>query len=225
MRVLLATAIAVAAWHVPASATTPISSDVSGYAEFGISPGQKYFLAPADSKLSGTLEFNSYSRHVEKALRARQLVRVSERETADLVIFLSYGIGAPKKQTESYSIPTFGQTGVNSANTYGSVSSNGNISATTTYTPTFGITGSTTSVNTYDIYDRWVRLSAFQFQANEPKELWRTEVKSTGSTGDLRSVFPLMVFSSLRYIGTDTGKAIRVKMKETNKEFKAFIER
>jgi hypothetical protein len=214
---------AAAACTGPALAIPPVESDVSGYAEYGVASGQRYFLAASAKDQNGTLEFNSFTKHVEKALATKQLIRVAQPQEAEIVIFLDYGIGPPNKEVASYSLPTFGQTGVGSSSTFGRVSSTGSVSATTTYTPRFGITGSSSHVYSYTTYDRWMRLSAYSLAGNSERELWRTEVKSSGSTGDLRRIFPIMVYSSIKYVGTDTGRAVTVKVKEKNKDYRAFL--
>ncbi len=61
--------------------------------------------------------------------------------SADMTLQLSYGISDGETQVGSYSMPVFGQTGVSSSTTYGSVSSYGTFNATTLYQPTYGITG------------------------------------------------------------------------------------
>jgi hypothetical protein len=142
---------------------------------------------------------------------------------------LGYGIGEPKQHIASYSLPSFGQIGVASSSTFGTVSSYGTVSATTTYTPSYGVTGSTSHAFSYDTYDRWLRLSAIDAahlkSSGVVESLWRTDVKSTGSSGDLREIFPIMVFAASPYIGNDTGKAVRTKTKQKSKEFQGFLQR
>lgn len=206
----------------PLPATTPSYSTVNGYAREGITAGQTYFLAPANKDEEDSLEFEAISKMVERALVSRGLTRSSEPKGASIVVILDYGIGPPQKELGSYSIPTFGQTGVSSATTTGTISSTGGVSASTSYTPSFGITAATTRTYSYTTYDRWLRLSAFRTTSNGPKALWQTEVKSTGSTGDLRTIMPEMAFAGSSYIGTDTGKGVRMKVKKSSKEYKSF---
>jgi hypothetical protein len=47
--------------------------------------------------------------------------------------------------------------------------------------------------------------------------IWKTTVTSTGSSGDLRLVFPVLVAASVPYIGTNTGKKVDVTIKEDDK--------
>jgi hypothetical protein len=43
---------------------------------------------------------------------------------------------------------------------------------------------------------------------NKGEQIWRTEVLSTGSTGDLRMVFPALVAAATPYLGTSTTRQI-----------------
>ncbi len=91
-----------------------------------------------------SLEFIEFASYVERVLRAKGMQRVSEFGSADVAVFLSYGIGDPETSEYSYSLPVWGQTGVASSHTSGSVNTYGNsatYSGTTTYTPSYGVTG------------------------------------------------------------------------------------
>ena len=50
-------------------------------------------------------------------------------------------------------------------------------------------------------------------------------MKSSGTTGDLRVILPLMAFAASKYVGTDTGKAMTVKSKEKAKDYLQFLQR
>jgi hypothetical protein len=47
-------------------------------------------------------------------------------------------------------------------------------------------------------------------------QLWKTTVTSTGSSGDLRRVFPVMVTASKPHIATNSGQQIKVKIREND---------
>lgn len=213
---------------VPAHAVPPVYSDVSGYSISPTATGTTYYLATEKGLQSDQFQLREFSNHVERALSSKGLVRVASPDQAQTVVFLGFGIGDPKQRVASYSLPTFGQTGVSSSSTFGTVSSMGTVSATTSYTPTYGITGSSSHSYSYDTYDRWLRLTAVdgtQLRTSGTlHDLWKTEVKSTGTSGDLRVILPLMAFAASKYIGTDTGKAVRVKTKEKAKDYLQFLQ-
>ena len=180
-----------------------------------------YVLLPGDKSISASdLQFKEYASYVNRALIKQGFTSADSFQDASLAIFLTYGIGEPEQQLYTYSVPTYGQTGVSSSNTTGTLNTDGSYSGTTTYTSTYGVTGSTTHVGTKTTYFRFVVMDAFdldEYKASEKEvQLWKTTVTSTGSSGDLRMVFPILVAASQEYIGTNTGKKVKVKMFTTD---------
>ena len=54
-----------------------------------------------------------------------------------------------------------------------------------------------------------------EYKANKKEvQLWKTTVTSTGSSGDLRRVFPILVAASQQYIGKNTGQKVEVNLSE-----------
>ena len=189
----------------------------------------KYILLPSLERVEvGDLQFQEYAAYVERALVSKGYTKANGFEDADIGIFLRYGIGDPQAHQYSYLLPTWGQTdwdrtGVFSSNTYGTISSYGNTgtySGTTTYIPTYGITGYQNISSSYTTYFRFLSLLGIDLstyrETEEVKEVWRTTVTSTGSSNDLRLVFPILVAASKPHIGMNTGKIIKVILKETD---------
>lgn len=161
------------------------------------------------------LQFLEFAGHVATALKEMGLTRVERFQDADVAVYLSYGIGNPQTQQYSYALPTWGQTGVSSATTYGSVNRYGNtgtFSGTTVYTPTYGITGYSTQVESRTTFTRFLLMDAYDIGAykktQEMKQLWKIGATSAGSSNDLRFVFPYMVVASQKFLGTNTGRRI-----------------
>lgn len=179
-----------------------------------------YVLLPGGKGVeAGDLQFQEYASYVEKVLREKGFVKAAKFQDADVAIFLAYAIGDPQTYQYTYSLPTWGQTGVSSSNTYGTVSSYGGMatySGITTYTPTYGFTGSTTHVGTNTVYSRFLFLDAYDaptyMKKNKMVQVWKTTVVSTGSSGDLRLVVPYMVAAMKPYLGTNTGQKITVEV-------------
>ncbi len=197
----------------------------------------KYVLMSGLKNISTTdLEFQEYAKYINKALQKKGFIK-SYFKNANIAIFLSYGISKPQKHTYSYSIPIYGQTGISSAttygtsNTYGTLNTYGNTgyysgntysNATTYYTPKYGIKGYQSGIGEYITYTRYFELSAVDLEyfkiTKKNKQLWKTTVISTGSSGDLRRVFPVLVAASERYIGLNTGKQIKIQLYEDDKK-------
>jgi hypothetical protein len=177
---------------------------------------KSYVLLPVSDGIDG-LEFNEYSAYVHRALKKKGFSRsLNGIDEAKIVIFMDYGISDPKTYQESYSIPQWGQTGVSSSYTSGSIGSYGSYSGTTSYTPSYGVTGYTSGTSSYTEYTRYLKLSAVDVikwkspNKSELTELWKTSVISTGSSGDLRKVMPILVVASEKYLGKDTGQQVEV---------------
>jgi len=185
----------------------------------------KYILLPGVKNVEITdLQYREYAGYVERALASLGYIKASGFTEADIAIFLGYGIGEPETHQFTYSLPTWGQTGVSSSSTYGTLNTYGNTatySGTTTYTPTYGVTGSTTHVDSCTSYFRYMFLDAVDLKeyrnTKKEKQVWKTTVTSSGSSGDLRQVIPVLVAASKDYIGTNTGKMIKVILSENDK--------
>jgi hypothetical protein len=169
------------------------------------------------------LQFREYAAYINRALISRGFAPAESIETANLAIFVVYGIGDPQQHQYSYSIPVWGQTGVSSSTTYGTLSTYGNYgtySGTTTYNPTYGIKGYSSHVGSRTTYFRFVVLDAIDLseyrKSKKEVQLWKTTVTSTGSSGDLRRVFPVMVTASKPHIATNSGQQIKVKIREND---------
>lgn len=186
---------------------------------------KKYILLSGLKDVEPTdLQFKEYARYVDKALASMGYVKTESFDDANIAIFLVYGVGDPQKHSYIYPFPVWGQTGVSSSTTFGtlhSYGSYGTYSGTTYYTPTYGITGYMPLMGAYTTYFRFFILDAVDLNEYKSSQrvvsVWRTIVTSTGSSGDLRRVFPVLVAASKPYIGTNTGKQVKVTLTENDK--------
>ena len=187
-----------------------------------IAEKNSYSLLPGNKETKADdLQFKEYAAYVNRALIKQGFVPAESFEKANVAIFLVYGIGDPKESQYSYALPTWGQTGISSSYTSGTVSSYGgygSYSGTTTYTPTYGVTGSTTHIGSYTTYFRFMVLDAVDLdeykKSKKEVQLWKTTVTSAGSSGDLRRIFPILVAASQQYIGKNTGQKVEVDLYE-----------
>lgn len=181
-----------------------------------------YILLSGDENINPSdLQFKEFSRYVDRALASKGFTSASSLEEANVVIFLLYGISDPQENHFSYTIPTWGRTGISSATTYGSLNTYGNaanFSSTTNFTPTYGVTGGIPISGVHTRYLRFLTLNAYdldEYKKSETKvHLWKTEVTSKGSSGDLRQVFPILVTAAKPFIGENSGKIVEVILKE-----------
>lgn len=185
---------------------------------------KNYVLLPGNKNVTlNDLQFKEYAQYLIRLLNLKGYRLVDKAEEADLAIVLFYGIGKPQKRYYSYTLPVWGQTGVSSSYTYGTASVYGNsasYSGTTTYTPTYGVTGYTQGVRSRITYNRYAQVIAFNFKeyrdSKKAVQVWKTTITSTGSSGDLRRVFPVLISASVPYIGSNTKQKINVKLYESD---------
>lgn len=190
--------------------------------------GTYYLVSGLKDVDSSDLQFQEYAGYIDCAMAESGFARSKDSNYADIAVFLSYGIGDPKESVGSYAIPIYGQTGVSSAYTTGSVNSYGQnayYSGTTSFTPEYGIKGFATGVRSYTTYYRYFLLDAFDLKSyrerNNKIQLWSTKATSSGSSGDLRTVFPVMVGAAKKYFGKNTEKQLSFAMYDWSPEVKS----
>jgi hypothetical protein len=174
---------------------------------------KRYVLFPGKKGVTeDDLQFQEFSAYTHRALQWQGFVRAESFADAEVAIFLYYDVSDPHEYHYSYSVPIFGQTGVSSAQTYGNLYSYGNwgtCSGYTTYTPTYGIVGSTQHSGSYVLFTSFISFTGYDVGAfretNKEVQLWKTDIFRTESSGDLRMVFPVMMAGAASYIGRNTG--------------------
>ena len=119
----------------------------------------KYVFVPLEGQ-KGSLEYGTYQDLIRSELAKHNYVEISPGEVPDVVITFGYGIDSGEEKLSS--VPLFGQTGVSSSHTYGTVNTYGNYgtySGTTTYTPTYGIIGSKAVSRTEYSRELWLYIA------------------------------------------------------------------
>jgi hypothetical protein len=151
-------------------------------------------LSAMKSVSDNDIQFKEFARYVENALSKTRYKRVDKIEHADLIIRMAYGIGDPKTETSTqvhttstgYSYPV-GWTWIHVPSQTSKV-----VTKTTTYL-------------------RYLILEAYDSE-NKQSQLWKTTLKSEGSSGDLRTALPHMIAAAIFDFGTNTGHRIEKKM-------------
>jgi hypothetical protein len=142
----------------------------------------------------GSLEHKTYDQLVKQELNAKGF-KEEPIDKAEVVVFISYGIDTGREVVSSY--PIFGQTGVSSIYTTGTVQSYGSYgtySGTTTYTPTYGIVGAVPMSQTQ--YTRFLKIEILDKKAlvqQNIKKIYEAKVLSRGSSVQLSKVMPSMI--------------------------------
>lgn len=186
----------------------------------------KFVLIPANKDCEeSNLQYMEFAAYTENTLTDIGFEKASSIDKANIAILLSYGISDPKFYEYTYSTPVWGQTGVSSSNTYGSINTYGNCatySQNTSYTPQYGIIGSTTHTGIGVSYVRHFILNGIDLEKYREEgkvhDLRRTTAISSGPSGDLRRVFPVLLGASKKYIASNTGQELNISLKETDQE-------
>lgn len=182
---------------------------------------RNFIILPGlDGVSANDLEFQEYASLASRVMEGQGFTKAPTGQEANLVVFLAYSIGEPETRKYTYAVPHFGQTGVSSSTTYGSVNSTGygsaNYSATTYNTPSYGITGYSSQVGSVTTFTRVLSLEGvdldFYRQSAQVRQLWKTKVASVGSSGDLRSLVPVLLVAASQYIGGSTGQIINIEI-------------
>jgi hypothetical protein len=203
---------------------TLLHEQANSFARASQTTVKSYVLLPLDPKIDPSdFQFREYSAYVAVVLESRGLRPAPTVDQADLLVLVGFGAGEPREHYYAYSTPEFGQIGVASSTsttdaTVVRTPYAAEVTATTrtSYQPTYGVTGSTTHVGSYTTCLRWIVIRAWDRHALQsgPKtaELWRTTLRSDGTTCDLRAAAPVMVAAARTSIGTNTGQAIELKI-------------
>lgn len=204
------------------ASTTNFLVNIDSINSGAVDKQKTYALFPGNKDtLPDDLQYKEYAFYVKRALSTIGLTPKEGDSPADIAIFLGYGISDPQMRQFTYSVPTWGVTGYSSSTTTGSVTSYGNygtFSGTTHNTPQYGVTGATSHLGNYTSFFRWITLDAYDvasyLNGNKMVPVWKTNITSTGRSGDLRQVFPVLLAASAQHIGTNTGKKLEISISE-----------
>lgn len=167
------------------------------------------------------LEFREFKYQAEQALLYEGFTMSADASSAEIAIFLSYGIGQPQVHYETITSPTFGLVpdGSYSVNTQSQTFGNTTYSSSSVHQGQhLAVTGYETQVRTRVRYDRFLTLSAIDVAyykaTGKIGEVWRTTVTSTGSSDDLRRIFPVMMAAAMRRFAITTRGKVDVEIRE-----------
>jgi hypothetical protein len=188
-----------------------------------------YIISGVEDVEASDLQFKEFKAYIICGLAENGIYTTEDPDTAEATLLVAYGIGEPEEHIYSYSQPIYGQTGVSSSHTSGTVYNYGNTgtySGTTTYTPSYGVVGAVPMTGSYITFTRWLDLRAVDMDQYKKDEtvnvLWETRITSTGSSGDLRQVFPVLVAAASPHFGENTGKQIKITLHENDKVVKVI---
>ena len=160
-----------------------------------------YAILPVKGQDSD-LEFQEYARMVEMKLSERGYRR-GDINSADMAIFIAYGINSAGVRNYAYSLPVYG-TNAFSGSSFGSGGMT-NFSGTTS-----GVVGSQTVAGSTREYTRTLIVDVVDYahykNTGQIVSLWKGDITSIGSSNDLRLVMPMLVEAGFRHFGQNTKK-------------------
>jgi hypothetical protein len=174
--------------------------------------GKRYVLFSANDLVSGvnSLDSKRYTGYLHTVLQRKGFVNVGSGEdgktAADIFILMVYTISDPMTSRSGIIVPD-NSNRISTDHITGTLISGGSINTytgTATYIPTSGSSGYTTIPTTSTDYKRVVIISAMDVRSPDQPEIWRTEIVSTGRSGDLRKTVPILIAAAVPYIGKDT---------------------
>lgn len=180
---------------------------------------EKYsFYILSKEKNDSGLEFKEYAGQVRKILEKKGNTFSDDIKTCDVVVFLSYSIDNGKTTTNTNMIPIYGGSQYTSTIQNSAGQNIGSIQTgpQNPYMPT----GYQTTYSSETNFTRQITLSGYKRSTNTP--IWETKITSTGSSDDLRKVFPIMLIGSSDEIGTNTHgiKNINLDISPNNAELR-----
>jgi hypothetical protein len=193
--------------------------------------GKTFMVLPGDTQVSASdLQFREYARYVSRALQERGFIPAQEKQTPELEIFLTYGIGNPELRVRNYTVPVWGQTStqiVTREHTHENQSGHTTVSETEV-TPEYGVTGFSSQSEQYSVYPKFITLEAYQVkpdtQIGQPLEItWKVTLRAEGKRNDLRHAFPVMVAASVPYLGGNTGGEVEVRLTRDQLEVRRIL--
>ena len=189
-----------------------IKSDVAVFHQLPETPSTTtYSFYPLEGQ-AHSLEYKSYQNLIRQKLQEYKFVEVPMEDKPEAIISFNYGVDSGRESLSS--VPIYGQTGVSSSTSYGTVNSQGGFgtySGTTTYTPTYGVVGSSTVSSTK--YGRTLWLSIVELKSvgtGNLNVLYEARVNSSGSSSQLPKVMPAMIEAIFKDFPGKSGETRRV---------------
>lgn len=178
--------------------------------------GEKFIIKSGLKNVGDNdLRFREYSRIVSNALRHQGYKPVADIQKTDFIVMLSYGIGEPQTRSYTRQVPIYGQNNDQTTvvkNSWGQQIGSLETKPSNPYAPT----GYQSITEEYTTYDRYVLMTAYNVtdalkpraegEKLDPQMAWEAKIVSSGSSGDLRKVFPAMILGATPYFGENSGE-------------------
>lgn len=180
--------------------------------------GMRYVLkSGAEDVREDDLYFVEFSRYFQTVLAEQGYQRVADIKEADLIIFFSYGVADGRTTQHIYSTPVYDWVGSETITHVETKEEPGGTTRTTrqVYIPSRQrLVGRDIQITNVTTYTSYASLVAKRQDDLKSPPLWRTFVQGASETNDLRSLMPVLAAAAAPYLGNNTGRAIKLKLRE-----------
>jgi hypothetical protein len=193
---------------------------VDSIAETGAPRGTRYVLVSGMADVTETdLYFKEFAAHFRPILAAKGFSEVASRDAADFEVALSYGTSSGRAEYYTYTRPIYHVTGGEQIR-YREIRTDASGQKTETsgtfYVPVrTEVIGYTSELNSQTVYTSYVILDAttrgVDDGASQRKPLWKTTLRLTDPSNDLRQLIPHMAAAGAPYVATNTGASIKIE--------------
>jgi hypothetical protein len=217
----------------------PVDARVDSLSSTTAGSKRTYVILPGNPDVQPLdLQFQEFKLQTERVLQYRGFIAAPDPETAELIIFLAYGLGTPSVSYDYLSPPpppteappppppaaAPASQPLAQPIAYSEPSAPPAPPPATTHQPpaaSSAAQGSSSALPPHSRHIRYLRylsLSAIDlayFNATgELAEVWRTNVSSIGKSDDLRRIVPVMLAAATKRIATGTNGRIEVRVTE-----------
>ena len=185
--------------------------------------GTNYVLLPGNRDISSDdQEFGQLAVYVRRTLSDLQYKEVETRDSADIIVLLSYGLDPSSIDLKHFAHPAVyipdGALPVMPAVIYGTsspLSTSIGLIFASSYPEVAPLI---TPVST--VYRRWLLMEAIDAHASEKVTLWKIGATERGYLPDLERLFPIMLAACKPFIGRTTDKIVEVILQEDDEQVK-----
>lgn len=180
----------------------------------------KYVLASGMSDVKETdLYYREFAAQFRRALNTKGFVEAADRNDAAIEINLTYGTSSGHNEFYTYTRPIYHYTGGEKIS-YKEIKTDSQGQKTettgTVYVPLrTQVIGYSTELNSQTLYTHYVVLEAFALAQGEAttKQLWKTTIRLTDPSNDLRRLLPYMATATAPHLASNTGSVRTIMLK------------
>lgn len=180
----------------------------------------KYVLASGMSDVKESdLYFREFAAQFRRVLTHKGFIESTDRNDAAVEINLTYGTSSGYNEFYTYTRPIYHYTGgerISYKETKTDSQGQKTETTGTVYVPLrTQVIGYSSELNSQTMYTHYVVLEAFALAQGEAttKQLWKTTIRLTDSSNDLRHLLPYMATAATPHIGSNTGAVRTVTLK------------